>query len=118
MRAKTLILLFVALGCGMIAAVAVSKAVMEKSPGESAEPTTEIFVAVKKLITTEKITPDKVRLEKWPTKRLPEEVLTDLEQFENWYPKIEILSPRSRSSESPRATEGSCKRRTGRPFTS
>lgn len=91
MRAKTLILLFVALGCGMIAAVAVSKAVMDKKPGEAAEPMTEIFVAAKKLSVTAEITPDMVRLEKWPNKRLPEEALTDLEQFEGWYPKMEIF---------------------------
>ncbi|MEZ6138302.1 MAG: hypothetical protein R3C53_25750 [Pirellulaceae bacterium] len=53
MRAKSLILLVVALGCGMIAAVAVSKTVMKPDSGPVAEATVEIFVAAKDLKTTQ-----------------------------------------------------------------
>ncbi len=82
MRAKSLILLVIALGCGMIAAVGVSKAMMDKGPATTEEATVEIFVAVKDLQHAQKIAADSVKLEKWPTSRLPEGALTKLEELE------------------------------------
>ncbi len=80
MRAKSLVLLVIALGCGMIAAVAVSKTVMDKdSPVEAS---VEIFVAVKEIKTAQLITADSVKLEKWPKNRLPEGAITSLDQLE------------------------------------
>jgi pilus assembly protein CpaB len=81
MRAKSLVLLVIALGCGMIAAVAVSKAVMDKGP-EQTEAMVEIFVAVSDLPHAQKITAESVKLEKWPKSRVPEGALINLEQLE------------------------------------
>lgn len=82
MRAKSLVLLVIALGCGMIAAVAVSKTVMDKGDAQAAEATVEIFVAVKEIKTAQLITADSVKLEKWAKNRLPEGALTNLSQME------------------------------------
>ncbi len=82
MRAKSLVLLVIALGCGMIAAVAVSKTVMDKGNAQAAEATVEIFVAVKEIKTAQLITAESVKLEKWPKNRLPEGALTNLAQME------------------------------------
>lgn len=92
MRAKSLILLVIALGCGMIAAVAVSKAVMDKGPVQQAEATIEIFVAVKDLQQGEKITAENVKLEKWPKNRVPEGATYKLEQVESWYTKNQLFA--------------------------
>jgi pilus assembly protein CpaB len=92
MRAKTLVLLFVALGCGMIAAVAVSKAVMDKGVTQPAEAMVEIFVAVNDLPHAEKISAEKVKLEKWPKSRLPEGALFNLNQLENKFTKQNIFA--------------------------
>src|SRR5690606_18845696 len=83
MRANSLILLAIALGCGMVAAVGVSKALMDQGPTTAAEATVEIFVAAKDLPHAQKILAEDVRLEKWPKSRLPEGVLVNLDQFEN-----------------------------------
>jgi pilus assembly protein CpaB len=82
MRAKSLVLLVIALGCGMIAAVAVSKTVMDKGESQAAEATVEIFVAVREIKTAQLITADSVKLEKWPKNRLPEGAITNLAQLE------------------------------------
>ncbi len=82
MRAKSLILLVVALGCGMVAAVAVSKAVMDQGGGEQAEATVDIFVAAAELKAGQKFTPESVKLEPWPRSRIPEGVITKLEQLD------------------------------------
>lgn len=92
MRAKSLILLVVALGCGMIAAVGVSKAVMDKGPTEVVEATVEIFVAVKDLPHGQKISAENVKLEKWAKSRVPEGALTSLEQVEAKYTKQMIFA--------------------------
>lgn len=92
MRAKSLILLVIALGCGMIAAVGVSKAIMEKAPAETVEATVEIFVAVKDLPHAQKVSADSVKLEKWPNSRLPEGALTNLSDVEGKYTNQQIFA--------------------------
>lgn len=92
MRAKSLILLVVALGCGMIAAVAVSKAVMDKGPAQPVEATVEIFVAVKDLQHAEKISAENVKLEKWPKNRVPDGALFSLEQVEEKFTNQTIFA--------------------------
>ena len=92
MRAKSLILLVIALGCGMVAAVGVSKAIMDKPAAEQTEATTEIFVAVKDLPHAQKISADSVKLEKWPQSRLPEGALTRLSELEGKYTNQQIFA--------------------------
>lgn len=92
MRAKSMVLLVVALGCGMIAAVGVSQAMMQQDTGEKKEPLVEIFVAVKDLDHAEQITAEKIRLDKWPKSRVPEGALTKLEQVEGMFTKLNIFA--------------------------
>ncbi len=92
MRAKSLILLVIALGCGMVAAVGVSKAIMDKAPAEAVEATAEIFVAVKDLPHAQKVSADSVKLEKWPRSRLPEGALTNLSDLEGKYTNQQIFA--------------------------
>lgn len=92
MKAKTLILLFVALGCGMIAAVAVSKAVMDNGSAQPEEQMVEIFVAVKDLQQTERISPENVKLDKWPKDRLPDGAIFDLEKIDQKFTKQNIFA--------------------------
>jgi pilus assembly protein CpaB len=82
MRAKSLVLLVVALGCGMIAAVAVSKSVMNSDSPTVEQSTVEIFVAVKDLPHAQKISAENVKLEKWPQNRIPEGSVRQLDQVE------------------------------------
>ena len=92
MRAKSLILLVIALGCGMIAAVGVSKAIMEKAPSDAVEATVEILVAVKDLPHAQKVSADSVKLEKWPSSRLPEGAVTNLSDVEGKYTNQQIFA--------------------------
>ncbi|MEO8271462.1 MAG: Flp pilus assembly protein CpaB, partial [Aureliella sp.] len=92
MRAKSLVLLVIALGCGMIAAVGVSKAIMDKSKDQTEEATVEIFVAVKDLPHAQKISADSVKLEKWPRSRLPEGALVNLNELDGKYTNQQIFA--------------------------
>ena len=92
MRAKSLVLLVVALGCGMVAAVAVSKAVMDQGTGQPAEATVEIFVAKKNLEGSQKLSSEHFTLERWPQSRLPEGAIFKLEQIDGKYIKQNIFA--------------------------
>lgn len=92
MKAKTLILLFVALGCGMIAAVAVSKAVMTNQNGPVEEAMVEIIVAAKDMQQGEQISAEDVKLEQWPQARLPEGAVFDLSLIEDKFTKQSIFT--------------------------
>lgn len=92
MRAKSIVLLVVALGCGMVAAVAVSKAVMDQGAGEPAEATVEIYVAKKNVEAGWKLTDEHFVLDRWPQSRLPEGALVKLEQVEGMYVKQNIFA--------------------------
>ncbi len=85
MRAKSLILLTVALGCGMVAAVAVSKTLMERDSGKSEETTVEILVATAEIKNASKLTVEKVKLDKWPRSRLPAGAITNIKDIEGKY---------------------------------
>ncbi len=84
MRAKSLLLLIIALGCGTVASVGISQVMMEqKNQGPTEAPTVEIFVAVKDVDVNTKLTEDLVKLEKWPQNRVPEGAILRLEDVKD-----------------------------------
>jgi pilus assembly protein CpaB len=111
MRAKSILLLMVALGCGMVAAVAVSKTIMERDSQPQAEANVEILVAIREIKTAHQIAADAVRLEKWPRSKVPEGSITDLSMVEGKYarqgifPGEPILIPKLADSNSSLSTQ-------------
>lgn len=92
MRAKSLILLTIALGCGMVAAVAVSKTLMERDSGKTEEATVEILVAATEIKNASKISMEKVKLDKWPKSRVPTGVLTNIKDIEGKFASQTIFA--------------------------
>jgi pilus assembly protein CpaB len=82
MRAKPVLLLAVALGCGTVAAVAATQVIKDQGNGAPAIQTVEILVAAKDVATNAKITPDRFRLEKWPLDRMPQGSIKDFKAVE------------------------------------
>ncbi|MBX3422082.1 MAG: Flp pilus assembly protein CpaB [Pirellulaceae bacterium] len=111
MRAKPVLLLAVALGCGMVAAVAVSKTMMEKDGPPQSESTADIFIATREIKTASQITADKIKLEKWPKSRIPEGAISKLEGIEGKFarqgifPGEPILQPKLADSNSSLSTQ-------------
>jgi pilus assembly protein CpaB len=86
MRAKSLLLLLIALGCGIVASVAVSQVVLDQNGGVAVQ-TAEILVIAKNVSAASKITPESVRIEKWPADKVPQGALVDLKQIEGKFAK-------------------------------
>lgn len=86
MRAKSLLLLIIALGCGTVASVGISQVMMDqKNQGPKELPTVDIFVTVKDVDVNQKLSAELVRLEKWPQNRVPEGAVSRLEDVKDRY---------------------------------
>ncbi|MEZ6088950.1 MAG: SAF domain-containing protein [Pirellulaceae bacterium] len=91
MRNKSVVLLAIALGCGMIASVGISQVVMSGGGAQSVE-LVEILVASKEIPANSKISADNIMLEKWPAGKTPEGAITDVAKIENKYAKQHIYA--------------------------
>lgn len=99
MRPKSVILLALALGCGLVASIGINRVMAnrrEVSTGDGTE-TTPIFVAVTDVGIGDPLTPQLIRLEPWPKEKLPAGVIGKLEDVEGrrsrakFYPGEPIL---------------------------
>lgn len=72
MRMKSLILIFIALGCGLVASIGISQ-VMERGGGSGpALETEQILVALTDIDAGAKLDVNNIRLEDWPKNKVPE----------------------------------------------
>lgn len=94
MRAKSLVLLMLALGCGIVASVGITQ-VMSNRPTEptvvQAE-TEQIFVAMKDIPMGDPVSAQAVKLEEWPKDMVPKGAIAKLEDVENRRPKSRIFA--------------------------
>ena len=90
MRAKSLVLLLIALGCGVVASVAVSQVVMDPT-GVSTQ-TTNVLVATKNSSAAAKITEDSVRLEQYPIDKVPYGAVVDVTKIQGKFAKQPIYA--------------------------
>lgn len=83
MKSKSMILMFVSLGFGLIAAIGISQ-VMGKNQGSSepAKKMTAVLVAVDHLDLHAKLNAENVKIDHWPSEIVPEEAALDLAEIE------------------------------------
>jgi pilus assembly protein CpaB len=87
MRPKSMILIVIALGCGLIASIGISQVMENRSAqAPAATPTEKIYVALTDIPLGEALTAQMVSLEEWPKDKIPEGVVRSLEEIENKRP--------------------------------
>lgn len=85
MRAKSLILIFIALGCGLIASIGISQ-IMEKDVATAnVIETVDVYVARTDLDINTRLSAENVQLEQWPKGKTPGGVVSQLDQLEDKY---------------------------------
>ncbi len=84
MRTKSIILLIVALGFGLIASIGMSQ--LASKGAAEAIPTVSIYVTTANITLGEEVTESNVALEKWPADRVPEGAISTPEALENMVP--------------------------------
>ena len=91
MRPKSMILIVIALACGLVASIGISQ-VMENRGGEMvATETVPILVAKCEIKVGDVIDPRSIALEEWPKDKVPIGVLTSLEDVEGRRPRQQIF---------------------------
>ena len=85
MRAKSLILILIALGCGLVASIGISQ-IMEKDVATAnVIETVDVYVARTDLDINTRLSAENVKLEQWPKGKTPGGVVSQLEQLEDKY---------------------------------
>lgn len=99
MRPKSIMLLTLALGCGLIASIGINQVMAKRreTPAQPAGETTPVFVAAVEIGIGDPLTPQVLKLEPWPKEKLPPGALGQLEDVEGrrsrskFYPGEPIL---------------------------
>lgn len=92
MRSKSVVLLVLALGCGLVASIGISQ-VMERrnAPVDQGE-TEPIFVALADINYNDLLTPQLIKLEEWPKSKVPQGAITKLEDTEGKRCKVKMFA--------------------------
>jgi pilus assembly protein CpaB len=93
MRSKSIILLVLALGCGLIASIGISQ-VMEargKTPADAGDKLA-VFVAMADINAREVMTAQNIKLEEWPKSIIPHGALTKLEEVEGKRSRMKLYA--------------------------
>lgn len=92
MRPKSLLLLALALGCGLVASIGISQVMDQNARGQG--PTMEtspIYVALHNINLGDPIDATMVSLQEWPKDRIPVGAITELEVLEGRRPRTNII---------------------------
>ncbi|MBM4091275.1 MAG: Flp pilus assembly protein CpaB [Planctomycetes bacterium] len=91
MRAKSMVLIVIALGCGLVASIAISQVLERGSQSAAAAvETVEIYVATTDIDMNEQLTASSVRVEDWPKSKIPEGAVVKLEDVQNRFAKTRL----------------------------
>ncbi len=85
MKTKSLILIFIALACGLVASIGISQVL---DTGKGSGPQVEmvpILVAMQDIDIGGKLDANNVKLEEWPKSKIPEAALTSLDSLDEKY---------------------------------
>lgn len=90
MRMKSLILIFIALGCGLVASIGISQVMNRDSSGAGME-MEQILVALNDLDIGSKLDAQNVRLEDWPKAKIPEGAIRRLEDVKDKFANVRFF---------------------------
>lgn len=81
MRSKSLVLLVLALGCGLVAAIGINQVMANRGQQASPTETMAIYVAMKDIPSRETLKIEDLKLEDWPKDKVPKGAVTKPEQI-------------------------------------
>jgi pilus assembly protein CpaB len=87
-----MILLLLALGCGLVASIGISQVLNRKSDGEPAAEKEPILVASSNIKVNDPLSEKNLKLEEWPKEKIPPDAIRDLKEVEHQRAGSTILS--------------------------
>ncbi len=93
MRGKSIVLIIIALGCGLVASIGISQ-IMDKKPADSSPKMKmgKIYVAIVDVDINEPLNAEMVKLEEWPQDKIPEGAISKIEDIEERAPLQRLFS--------------------------
>lgn len=93
MRPKSLILLVLALGCGLVASIGINRVMANRPAPEVAEAeTVKIFVATKDVNQNDLIPADAIKEEEWPKAKIPAGAILNPEEIEGRRTRVKLFT--------------------------
>ena len=94
MQSKSLIMLVVALACGVVASIGITKVMANRSTATVVQEveTQPVFVVKEDIPLGNVLSSEKLRLEQWPKGKVPEGVLSTLEDIEGRRPRTKLFA--------------------------
>jgi pilus assembly protein CpaB len=92
MKAKSMVLILIALGCGLVASIGISQ-VMDRGSRNGDAPAVEtqrILIAMGNIDINAKLTAQNVKLEEWPKDRIPKGAIASLEEVKESRPRTRL----------------------------
>jgi pilus assembly protein CpaB len=83
MRPKSIILIVIALGCGLIASIGISQVIESQNKQPEKAPTEKIYVAVTEVELGALMSESHVKLEEWPKDKIPVGAVRTLQEIED-----------------------------------
>ena len=90
MRSKTIILIVLALGCGLVASIGISQVLQRNQDQGPAEETAPIWIAMADIKNGDALSVQNLKLENWPKEKIPVGALTKLEQIDGKHTRATI----------------------------
>jgi pilus assembly protein CpaB len=84
MRPKSLALLLLALGCGLVASIGITEVLAKRNaePAGATDETQPIFIAISDVPLGDLVTPQLLKLEQWPKGKIPKGAISRIEDLE------------------------------------
>ncbi len=92
MRSKSIVLLALALGCGLVAAIGIGQMLDARRTGADMGNRQPVFVAMADIGPNEELTAQNIKLEEWPQAIVPAGALTRLEDVEGRRSRMKIYA--------------------------
>lgn len=93
MRPKSLALLLLALGCGLVASIGITQVMAKKSDVSTPVLDTDpVFIAIKDIPVGEPLNAQLIKLEQWPKDKVPPGALTRIEEVEGLRPRTKLYA--------------------------
>lgn len=91
MRMKSLVLIFIALGCGLVASIGISQVLTGANARTGSVEMETILVTIKEIDINSKFDAQNVKLEPWPKMKLPEGALRSLDEVKDKYARQRFI---------------------------
>ncbi|MHB0960956.1 MAG: Flp pilus assembly protein CpaB [Pirellulaceae bacterium] len=92
MRAKSMVLILIALGCGLVASMAISQVMERGAKSANNLETAQIYVATADIDMNTQLAASNVRLEDWPKSKIPEGAVKDFDEINERFARVRFYA--------------------------